>query len=301
MPKVVQDSPSVPSRGLRGALRRAAVGLRVWLGFGGARGGDAPREVRHRRRDRASLTVSALLHALLILASLVGWHGCRHRVPAGVPMGKGNQLTAGRVVVQTPKRVQRKRKVRQSPVSVYEMIKDEDLASEERTAAQFTDNVGVPGGIGQGAAAAGSPHGTALGGKLYFYRVKFKGPGWDANRDGVRPLMNEVLAAGVVKKVAGYNNVVTLNELAKHTGEFLPNMLYMTGTGGIEASDEEVGNLRTYLTSGGMLFADVSGGSFHESFTRFMQRVLPGESLRPIEFDHEIYRGRGVPYAMVHG
>ena len=258
-----------------------------------------------RRRARVSYTVSVSAHAAVILGSVL-WsfifmRGCLHEVPAGLPMGKGKTLAMGKVIIQTPKRIQRKRKVRKSPVSVFEMLKEEDDEAEKKTAQQFSDNVGVPGGVGKGASAAGSPHGTVVGGRLYFYRIKFNGPEWDANSAGVRPLMKEVLKAGVVQKVAGYNNVVTLKDLPRHSGEYMPALLYMTGTGGINATDEEVANLRNYLKGGGMLFADVSGGDFHDNFVPFMRRVFPDQQLTVIEFDNEVYRGRTMPYALLHG
>jgi hypothetical protein len=217
-------------------------------------------------------------------------------------MGTGDKLALGKVmVIRTPERVRRKRLVRKSPVSVYEMMKDEDVQDDKRMAQQFSDSVGTPGGVGQGASAAGSPQGTVMGGKLYFYRVKFDGPDWNANSTGVRPLMKEVLEAGVVKKVSGFNNVVALADLPRHSGATLPNLLYMTGTGPITAGDQEVANLRGYLSNGGMLFADASGGNFHTHFTRFMKRVFPGKDLVVIENDNEIYRGSRMPYAMTHG
>jgi hypothetical protein len=260
------------------------------------------REELNRKRTLKFYIVAVLLHVALLLPGVLPTRGCLHKVPAGVPMGKGNKLTKGKtIVVRTPKKVRRKRKVRKSPVTIYETLKEEDLQTEARTAQQFSDNVGVPGGVGSGATAAGSPRGTVLGGKLYFYRVKFSGPGWEANSNGVRPLMNEVKDSGVVKKVAGYNNVVTLEDLPRHSGEYFPSMLYMTGTGNIEASEQEVKNLRDYLAGGGMLFADVSGGSFHEHFVNFMRRVLPGNKPTVIEYDHEIFRGGYVPYAMIRG
>lgn len=256
----------------------------------------------NRQRNRRFYTVSILVHVAVLLTSLVSFYSCRHEVPAGVPRGEGDKLTMGKVVVvRTPQRVFRRRRVRQSPVSVFEMIRDEDMQEEARMREQFSDAVGVPGGIGEGAAAAGSPHGTALGGKLHFYRIKFDGPGWDANGQGVRPLMQEILKAGVVKEVSGLNNVVPLSRLPEHTGKFLPHLLFMTGHGQINASDQEVRHLRDYLESGGMLFVDVNGGDFYQHFAQFMRRVLPNRELREIEADHEIYRGRSMPYAMVRG
>ncbi len=256
----------------------------------------------NRQRNRRFYTISAALHLLVVIMSLISFYGCHHEVPAGIPQGKGEKLAMGKVVViRTPKKVFRKRRVRKSPVSIFEMIKEEELQEETTTRQQFSDAVGVPGGIGEGATAAGSPQGTALGGKLYFYRVKFNGPDWNANSAGVRPLMREVLSAGVVREVSGFNNVVPLDKLDKHSGKYLPNLLYMTGTGTISASDAEVRNLRAYLEAGGMLFADVSGGEFYTHFVQFMRRVLPQEQFREIEADNEIYRGDTMPYAMVHG
>ena len=277
--------------------------LRLFAGFPtAAQKGDLPAAARRRTRDRRFYTVSLAVHLTVVLLSVLSVHGCRHKVPAGVPMSKGDKLTMGKVVViQTPQKIRRKRRVRQSPVSVYEMMKEQEEHTDQRTAKQFSDNVGVPTGVGEGAAAAGAPHGTALGGKLYFFRIKFDGPDWNANRAGVRPLMNEVLKAGVVKKVSGFNNIVSLKELPRHSGEYFPALLYMTGTGQIQATDEDVKNLRDYLLNGGTLFADVSGGSFHEHFVQLMKRVFPAKPLQTIEYDHEIYRGGTMPYALVRG
>ena len=286
-------------------LVRLLAKLKPYVGFGGP-----PRHAIHRRaeynrmRTRRFYFYAAILHICFVVPSLISiGGGCLYEVPAGVPMGKGDKLTKGKEMrIQIQKQVvRRKRRVRQSPVSIYEMLKDEDLQQQKQVNAQFSDFAGVPGGIGEGACAAGSPRGTAVGGKLYFYRVKFNGPDWDANSSGVRPLMKEVLKAGVVKSVSGFNNNVSLADLPKHSGKYFPALLYMTGTGAINANDQEVSNMRNYLLGGGMLFADVSGGSFHQAFTQFIRRVLPEYKLETIEFDNEIYRGGNMPYAMLHG
>jgi len=284
------------------AQKRGVARLLLWGGFVGP---DRDNWLRHdeynRQRARRFYVIAVMIHVLVVLPSVISIQGCRHKVPAGVPMGKGNTLTKGDIIqVQLPKKIKRRQRVRKSPVSVYEMLKDEDLASATDTNKKFADNVGVPGGVGEGACAAGSPRGTVLGAALYFYRIKFDGPDWDANTDGVRPLLREVVEAGVVKKV-GSNNVVSLKDLPRHSGEYFPALLYITGTGPINATDEEVRNLRDYLMGGGMLFADVSGGTFHEHFVNFMRRVLPQQQLTVVEFDHEIYRGSYVPFSMQRG
>jgi len=285
------------------AVRKRLNDLLTLTGFLGPSRNDKERHGEYnRQRSRRFYTIAVLLHILVILPELLQVDACLHETPKGVPGGKGNKLPAGKVrVVRTPKKVRRRKKVRQSPVSIFEQIDEEDLKAEQETRQAFSDTMGVPGGIGEGAAAAGSPKGTALGGTLYFYRIKFNGPNWNANRAGVAPLMREVKDAGVVKKISGYNNAVSLKDLPKHSGKYLPALIYMTGTGPINATDEEVKNLRDYLMAGGMLFADVSGGDFYDHFRKFMRRVLPGVQPSVIEYDHEIYRGSVMPYAMIRG
>jgi len=294
---------------MRVTVHKIVSSVVLWLlprlGFSGPPRNDMHRRAEfNRMRTRRFYFYAFVLHVFFVVPSLISISGgCLHEVPAGVPMGKGDKLTKGKEMrIQIQKQVvRRKRRVRQSPVSIYEMLKDEDLQQQKQVNAQFSDFAGVPGGIGEGACAAGSPRGTALGGKLYFYRVKFDGPDWDANSSGVRPLMKEVLKAGVVKEVSGFNNNVSLAGLPKHSGKFFPALLYMTGTGAINANDQEVSNMRNYLLGGGMLFADVSGGSFDQAFRHFIRRVLPECKLEAIEFDHEIYRGGNMPYSMLHG
>ena len=294
---------------MKATVHKVMVSALLWLqprlGFCGPPRCDVHHRAEfNRMRTRRFTFYAVLLHVCLVLPSLISiGGGCLHEVPAGVPMGKGDKLTKGKEMrIQIQKQVvRRKRRVRQSPVSIYEMLKDEDLQQQKQVNAQFSDFAGVPGGIGEGACAAGSPRGTAVGGTLYFYRVKFDGPDWDANSNGVGPLMKEVLKAGLVKEISKRNNNVSLADLPKHSGKFFPALLYMTGTGAINANDQEVSNMRNYLLGGGMLFADVSGGSFDQAFRHFIRRVLPEYKLEAIEFDNEIYRGANMPYSMLHG
>ena len=273
------------------------------MGFGGPGRDDVRAHGDYNRyRSRRSYTTSVILHvAVIVLTSVSLVHGCRHKQPLGVPGGKGDQLPKGdTTAVKVPKTVRRTRKVRQSPVKIHQVMDDIEEEWEKRQS-KVAGTVGSPKGIGKGEAAPGSPRGSVLGGTLYFYRIKFDGPGWNANRTGVRPLMREVLSSGVVRKVSGFNNVVSLKDLPKHSGDYMPALIYMTGVGHIKASNQEIQNVRDYLNNGGMLFADVSGGSFHQHFVKFMRRVFPHKRLTPIEYDHEIYRGGAVPYALVRG
>ncbi|MFW6279605.1 MAG: DUF4159 domain-containing protein [Planctomycetota bacterium] len=277
--------------------------LKNIVGLGGPPRSDMQhREEYQRRRGRKAITASIILHAVVILLSFLQLRGCLYETPAGVPGEEGESLPEGEVEpIEAPKVVRRKRKVRRSPVTIHEVMDDLDEEYEREVQEKVSDSSGVPGGVGEGAAAAGSPRGTKLGGTLHFYRLKFNGPGWDSNMRGIRALMQEVLRAGVVEEVSGFNNVVTLEELPRHSDEYMPAMLYMTGTGGIKASKQEIENLRDYLEKGGMLLADISGGNFHKQFVNFIKKVLPDKPLQVIEYDHEIYRGKRMPYAMTRG
>jgi hypothetical protein len=65
-------------------------------------------------------------------------------------------------------------------------------------------------------------------------------------------------------------------------------ILYLTGHGNMRLSEAEVEGLRTYLESGGFLYADDDYG-IDTSFRREMDRVLPGEEWRELPFDHPVY------------
>ena len=65
-------------------------------------------------------------------------------------------------------------------------------------------------------------------------------------------------------------------------------MIYMTGHGNIRLTEAEVTALRTYLTSGGFLYADDNYG-MDESFRRELARVFPEASLQLLPNDHPIY------------
>lgn len=160
--------------------------------------------------------------------------------------------------------------------------------------------LGLPGGEGSGPTAAGSPFGTRIGAKLWLYRVKYSGGDWDANPKALPALLREVKLALNLKEV-GAEEVVRMSDLPNHRGAYMPSMLFITGTGAIQASAAEIKDLRDYLLGGGMMVADSSGGSFETYFLRLMSQVLPGRTPRSIEFDHDVYRGRWMPYKLANG
>lgn len=80
--------------------------------------------------------------------------------------------------------------------------------------------------------------------------------------------------------------------------------VYMTGHGNVRFSEEEVQNLRKYLTSGGFMHADDNYG-MDESFRREMKRVFPDKELVELPPTHAIYHTmydfpRGLPKVHQH-
>lgn len=63
---------------------------------------------------------------------------------------------------------------------------------------------------------------------------------------------------------------------------------YIAGHGNIKFNDNEVKKLRTYLTSGGFLFADDDYG-MDVSFRREMKKVFPELNFVELPFKHKIY------------
>jgi len=63
---------------------------------------------------------------------------------------------------------------------------------------------------------------------------------------------------------------------------------YIAGHGNIKFSDGEAERLRTYLTSGGFLFADDDFG-MDKSFRREMKKVFPELNFVELPFSHPIY------------
>jgi hypothetical protein len=102
-------------------------------------------------------------------------------------------------------------------------------------------------------------------------------------------------------KVSSRQEVISLGELPKHHGASFPTLLFFTGTGAVNANDAEKKNLRDYLLAGGLVVADSSGGNFGQNFRQFIRQVYGAGRIRPIELDHEVFRGDKVLYQLSHG
>jgi len=68
--------------------------------------------------------------------------------------------------------------------------------------------------------------------------------------------------------------------------------LFMNGHNDFVLSDEELGNLRTYLDHGGFLFASgcCTNPAFPAAWRRELSRVFADEKTQPLAYDHAVYR-----------
>src|SRR5690606_25363075 len=109
---------------------------------------------------------------------------------------------------------------------------------------------------------------------------------WDARDSGLRRLSWELQRRTSVDVIPEARPVALDSPQL-----FRSPFLYLGGDGGLPAlTDAEVGNLRRFLTYGGLLLADANDGSngsgFDADFRREMARVLPRSRLQPLSDDH---------------
>ena len=71
-------------------------------------------------------------------------------------------------------------------------------------------------------------------------------------------------------------------------------LLHLGGTGEVNFSKAQIADLRNYIASGGMLFADAVGGkpAFTDSIIRLMAAMYPGTSLQALPANCSIYTGK---------
>lgn len=289
------------------------------------------------RRLWTCISAALGIHLALVAPSLLQIGGCRHDRPLGIPGGSGDRIAKGKPdgtlggTQESKQAIIKARTIPESPAArrqaergrmqymqrisrdgLLQLLKSRDNGEVELNAASqlasTLDSVGagdggplgLAQGEGTGPTAAGSPWGSRIGAKLWLYRVKYLGGDWAANPQALPALLREVNLVTNIP-VANQQETITLADLAHHRGAYMPSMLFLSGTGHIAATEIDIKNLRDYLLGGGMLVADSSGGDFEARFTTFMSQVLPGRRMRTIEHDHEVYRGRYMPYKLPRG
>lgn len=290
-------------------------GWLLWRNRRALRGGldeRFSRQERSAQRLRAYVGIGLLAHGLLIGLSILPHWSTLHERPLGVVGGQGETIAQGQIAtnlqqivhqeqVQRVEQQQRRNITRDSLLQILHEKRDDVAEDEQQARQRAVDSVGLPGGVGHGATAAGSPFGTRIGGELWLYRVKHDGDNWNANPKALPVLLREVQKAFPGLKVSSRQEVISLGELPKHRGASFPTLLFFTGTGAVNANDAEKKNLRDYLLAGGLVVADSSGGNFGQNFRQFIRQVYGAGRIRPIELDHEVFRGDKVLYQLSHG
>jgi hypothetical protein len=126
--------------------------------------------------------------------------------------------------------------------------------------------------------------GSGESGELVLARLQYGGGGdWYNDRSIIPNLTREVNLRTEIR--ASEEEMIlelTDAELFQHP------FLFMTGHGNVRFSEEEIGRLRLYLTSGGFLYADDDYG-MDASFRREITRVFPEKDLIELPFNHPIY------------
>jgi hypothetical protein len=178
----------------------------------------------------------------------------------------------------------------------------EDDTSDTYVASSFnTDGSSGAAGRGRGGGSSGlGAGGPGRGGwpngmenaRVRFIRLTYDGGDWDqemgANSDYNLLLMFSKYTGF---KVAPTTEAIPVNALRRFPGKRAPPFVYITGSGNISVSNEDVKALRWYCTEEwGMIFADNGGGSFNTNFRALMKRVFPELDWVDIANDDVIYR-----------
>ncbi len=116
-------------------------------------------------------------------------------------------------------------------------------------------------------------------------RIKYDGGGdWYGNKTTLRNLLQFMSQELDIKTIHSEKTSSILDK-----SFFNYPTAYLAGHGNIKLSDEEAQRLRTYLISGGFLFADDDYG-MDKSFRREMKKVFPELNFVELPFSHPIYK-----------
>jgi len=120
--------------------------------------------------------------------------------------------------------------------------------------------------------------------ELNVVRIKYDGGGdWYGNKTTFMNLFEKIRKETGIKTAVKEITAAIMDE-----SFFKYPLAYIAGHGNIRFSPEEVDRLRTYLTSGGFLFADDDYG-MDASFRREINKVLPELKFVELPFNHPIY------------
>jgi hypothetical protein len=147
-------------------------------------------------------------------------------------------------------------------------------------------------GAGTGLGALAPSTGWAMGEDAHFTiaKLQYASEGWDPRPSAVRRLLLEVEKRTSIKV-----DTDVISVTGESADMFDHPFLSLSGDSRFDPlSEKVVGNLRTYLKSGGFLLVDsaegVPDGPFAKSVERDLARILPDKKLAPIPKDHVLYK-----------
>jgi hypothetical protein len=116
-------------------------------------------------------------------------------------------------------------------------------------------------------------------------RIKYDGGGdWYGNKTSLKNLLSFMSDELSIRTTPAERTAEIMDE-----SFFNHPVAYIAGHGNIKFNDNEVERLRTYLISGGFLFADDDYG-MDLSFRREMKKVFPELNFVELPFTHPIYK-----------
>ncbi len=126
--------------------------------------------------------------------------------------------------------------------------------------------------------------------QFVFAQVKYRGGDWNPHPLSVAPLMEELMLRTSVE-AATARHEVALSDRDLFNYPFL----YITGKYEFEPfTQEEIENLRRFLSFGGFLLVDDAlgqqGYGFDKALRREMQRILPGKEFKRLPSGHAALR-----------
>ena len=281
---------------------REAYGVRK-LAFGRDLGGEIVTSFKTGGGDprwRSSLYwACSLFLAVLFLPYLIfcwGWEE-----PYGLPAGGGQEVQ--QVVKVKKEKRKKQKKLTVNPFSPYILermnIDDVKTLVELDNESRDTYEATQAGGGAKGKGTGGWPQGME-GAAVRFIRLKYRGGDWDQDMGkGADYNLLIKFHEWTGMKIAQDTEFREIERLKFFPKKKAPPFVFLTGKGGLNASEADVKALRDYcLVEGGMLFIDNGGGYFDHSVRNLLRRVFPGKPLVDIANDDSIYQR---PYVFPDG
>lgn len=244
---------------------------------------------------------------LFVLVAPFIFRGCDSEDPYGLIKGSG----APELQVVKVKKIKKEKKNKKyilnkwSPyilerAKIDENKNLEDLESETQDQYVANEPAKAGGKLGRGGGKTGGWPKGMDGAKVRFIRLEYAGGDWDQDM-GRGSDYNLLLKFNAVTGFPIWKQTESrpISRLSKFPKKAAPPFVFLTGSRGINVSNADIDDLRTYLVDeGGLLFIDNGGGHFGSSARNLVSRIFPGKPFIDIPNDDPIYQH---PYSFPDG